>query len=149
MNAALIRSRAAALFGAAALVAPRRAGRRPGCGGGGTIVTVGVGAQVYPKYPGADDYGIFPCSIVGFRREGIADAPSTRRTTASASASSAATACSTSAPPSASQSEREEDDVGAPVGDVGFTVEAGGFVEVFPVENFRHARRASPGHRRP
>ena len=46
-------------------------------------------------------------------------------------------------------SKREEDDVGAAVGDVPLTVEVGGFVQAFIGPNFRISRRASPGGERP
>ena len=45
--------------------------------------------------------------------------------------------------------KRDEEDVGAPVGEVDFTVEAGGFVEWFPVRNFRlraEGRKGFFGH---
>ena len=48
------------------------------------------------------------------------------------------------------QNKREEDDVGAAVGDVGFTVEVGGFVEIFPSDNFRlraELRQGIGGHK--
>ena len=48
------------------------------------------------------------------------------------------------------QGKRDEDDVGAPVGNVGFTVEVGGFVEINPSRNFRiraELRRGLGGHK--
>jgi outer membrane protein len=48
------------------------------------------------------------------------------------------------------RAERQEDDVGAAVGDVGFTVEAGGFVELYPTRNLRlraDLRQGIGGHR--
>ncbi|MEA3041617.1 MAG: MipA family protein [Sphingomonadales bacterium] len=114
----------------------------------GWIVTVGAGAQAYPKYPGADDLGIFPMPIVGFRRarepvpleapdEGFGfgllgqDAPINI------------------GPAVNFQRRRREEDVGAAVGEVGWTAELGGFVEAFLGENFRirgEVRQAVNGH---
>ena len=48
------------------------------------------------------------------------------------------------------QGKRDEDDVGAPVGNVGFTVEVGGFVDINPSRNFRiraELRRGLGGHK--
>lgn len=99
-------------------------------------VTVGGGAQVYAKYPGGDSYGINPWPILGIRREGTPlpfEAPDDgfdfeilRRGSVF-----------NFGPDVRFQNKREEDDVGAAVGDVGFTVEAGGFVELNPSERFR------------
>src|SRR6185503_2728645 len=38
--------------------------------GGGHTITVGLGAQTFSKYPGADSYSLYPMPIFGFRREG-------------------------------------------------------------------------------
>ena len=57
--------RPAALIGAAAfalLVASPAAAQR--------VVTLGLGAQAAPKYPGADNYGIGPLPIFDLRRPG-------------------------------------------------------------------------------
>ena len=116
--------------------------------GSGWTITLGAGAQTYPKYPGADSYGINPLPIFGFRREGTPmpfEAPDDGFGFGILGRDSAFNF----GPAVRFQNKREEDDVGAPVGDVGFTVEAGGFVEVFPIRQFPPPRRASPGPWRP
>jgi outer membrane protein len=138
--------RLAALTGAAALAflaAPAAAQD-----GGGYTITAGAGAQIYPKYPGADSYGINPLPIFGFRRQGSPmpfQAPDDGFGFGLLGRDSAFNI----GPAIRFQGKRDEDDVGAPVGDVGITVEAGGFVEVLPTRNFRlraEVRQGIGGH---
>ena len=116
--------------------------------GRGYTITLGLGAQTYPKYPGADSYGINPLPIFGFRREGTPmpfEAPDDGIGLGLLGRDSAFNF----GPAIRLQNKREEDDVGAPVGDVGFTVEVGGFVEIFPTDNFRiraELRQGLGGH---
>ena len=70
MNAALIPFRGAALIGAAALAFIATPAAAQDSGGGGSVVMVGLGPQVYPKYLGSDEYALYPYIIGGFRREG-------------------------------------------------------------------------------
>ncbi len=145
-RSALLRS--AALTGAAALslfaAAPASAQDS-----GGYTITLGAGAQTYPKYPGADSYGINLLPIFGFRREGTPmpfEAPDDGFGLGILGRDSAFNF----GPAVRFQNKRDEDDVGALVGDVGFTVEAGGFVEVFPSDNFRiraELRQGLGGHK--
>lgn len=115
---------------------------------GGHIVTLGGGAQTYPKYPGADSYGLNFMPIFGFRREGSPmpfEAPDEGAGIGILGHDSAFNF----GPALAFQNKRQEEDVGAAVGDVGFTVEAGGFVEVYPSDNFRlraELRQGLGGH---
>lgn len=138
--------RAAALAGAAALsflAAPASAQD-----GGGYTVTLGIGGQTYVKYPGADAYGINPYPILGLRREG--------RPMPFAAADDGAgfgvlgqDSVINFGPALRLQNKREQDDVGAAVGDVPLTFEAGGFVEILPSRNFRiraEVRRGIGGH---
>jgi outer membrane protein len=117
--------------------------------GGGYTITVGAGAQTYPKYPGADSYGINPLPIFGFRREGSPmpfQAPDDGVGFGVLGRDSAFNF----GPSVRLQNKRDEDDVGAPVGDVGLTVEVGGFVQVFPSRNFRlraELRQGIGGHK--
>ena len=117
--------------------------------GGGYTITVGGGAQTYPKYPGADSYGLNFLPAFGFRREGTPmpfEAPDDGIGLGILGRDSAFNF----GPAIRLQNRREEVDVGAPVGDVGFTVEVGGFVEVFPSENFRlrgELRQGLGGHK--
>lgn len=154
MNARLTnrpRSRLALLAGAAlALFASAPASAQDSDGEDrGYIVTVGVGAQAYPKFPGADDLGIYPMPIVGFRRAGRPvplEAPDEGFGFGLLGSDSPVNI----GPAINIQRRRRESDVGAPVGDVGWTIEAGGFAEVFLGENFRvrgEVRQGIGGHR--
>ncbi len=134
--AALIGAAAFALFAASPAAAQR-------------TVTLGIGAQTYPQYPGADSYGIAPLPIFGLRRPG--------RPIPFGSADDGAgigllgyESVINFGPAIRFQNKREENDVGAPVGDVPFTVEVGGFVELYPSRNFRirgELRRGIGGHK--
>ncbi|HVQ09208.1 MAG TPA: MipA/OmpV family protein [Allosphingosinicella sp.] len=115
----------------------------------GRTLTLGLGAQIYPLYPGAHDYNIAPFPIFGLRRPGqpimfeSADDGAGFGLLAYDSVINFG-------PAVRFQNKRDEDDVGAPVGDVGFTVEVGGFVEVNPSRNFRlraELRRGLGGHK--
>jgi len=116
---------------------------------GGRTVTLGLGAQIYPLYPGAHDYNIGPLPIFGLRRPG--------EPIVFGSADDAAgfgflghDSVINFGPAVRFQNKRDEDDVGAPVGNVGFTVEVGGFVDINPSRNFRiraELRRGVGGHK--
>jgi outer membrane protein len=117
--------------------------------GGGHTVTVGLGAQAFSKYPGSDSYSIYPMPIFGFRREG-APMPFAAQDEGIGIGFLGQDSRFNLGPSVALRSKREEDDVGAPVGNVGLTVEAGGFVELYPVRNFRlrgELRQGIGGHR--
>lgn len=93
------------------------------------ILSVGGGAQLLPRYPGADDYSLGPL-VTGFiRREGD---PIPFRTPDDGFGISLTGRDGPVeiGPLLQFQGERKEEDVGAPVGDVDFTVEAGAFVNV-------------------
>jgi outer membrane protein len=116
---------------------------------GGHTVTIGLGAQILPKYPGADAYSIFPMPIFGFRREG-APMPYVAQDQGVGFGFLGQDSRFNLGPSVALRSKRQQDDVGAPVGDVGFTIEAGGFVELYPIRNFRlrgELRQGINGHR--
>jgi outer membrane protein len=141
--------RPAALIGAAALAtlaaAPALAQEESPSG---WTVTLGPGAQAYPRYPGADSYGIRPLFLVGFRRVG------TRMPFEALDDSIGIGVLGRDrmfnfGPAIRVQDKRRESDVGAAVGDVDRTFEAGGFVEVFPTPNFRiraEFRKGLGGH---
>jgi len=141
--------RPAALIGAAAFALLAAAPASAQDGGGGHVITLGGGAQTYPKYPGADSYGINFLPLFGFRREGTPmpfEAPDDGAGFGILGRDSAFNL----GPAVRFQNRREEDDVGAPVGNVGFTVEVGGFVEILPSENFRlraELRQGLGGHK--
>ena len=100
------------------------------------IVTLGAGARVMPKYPGADEYGFGPMAIFGLRREGD-PLPIEAPDEGSGFGLLGDDEAFDFGPTIQFQSKRQEEDVGAPVGDVGFTVEAGAFAQLFLGDNFR------------
>lgn len=114
----------------------------------GRIVTIGAGAQAYPKFPGAEDLGIYPMPIIGIRRAGRPvplEAPDEGFGFGILSDDSPINF----GPALNFQRRRSEEDVGAAVGNVGRTVEVGGFVETFLGENFRlrgELRQGLGGH---
>lgn len=118
--------------------APRRA----------RIVTIGPGVQLRPKYPGADDLGLSPMPIIGFRREGAPlpiEAPDESWGFGLLDDDSPFDI----GPAINLQSKRQDEDVGAAVGDVPFTIEAGAFAQLSFGDNFRlraEGRRGIGGH---
>lgn len=114
----------------------------------GWTVTLGAGAQTFPKFPGSDSYGINPLPIFGLRRQG-SPMPFKGPDDSFGFGFLGRDSVVNFGPALRFQNKREEDDVGAPVGDVGFTVEAGGFVEIVPVRNLRlraELRQGIGGH---
>jgi outer membrane protein len=114
----------------------------------GRIVTIGAGAQAYPKFPGADDLGVYPLPIVGIRRAGRPvplEAPDEGWGFGLLGDDSPIDF----GPAVNLQRRRSEEDVGAAVGNVGRTIEVGGFVQTFLGENFRlrgEVRQGLGGH---
>lgn len=112
------------------------------------LLTLGAGVRVDPKYPGADEYGFGPMGIFGLRRDGAplpVEAPDEGSGFGFLSDDSAFDF----GPAIQLQGKRQEEDVGAPVGDVGFTVEVGAFAQVFVSDHFRlraEGRRGIGGH---
>ena len=104
------------------------------------------GAQICAQILGADDYCIFPLPNFGLRREGSADA--LRGAGRQLRVRRPWPGQRVQFRPRARFSKRDEDDVGAPVGDVDLTIEAGGFVQAFSRE-FPDPRRAPPSAWRP
>ncbi len=142
--------RSAALVGAAlvTLSAGPAAAQDDDSEDGGWIVTIGAGPRVDPKYPGADEYGFGPMPIFGLRREGARlpfEAPDEGTGFGFLGDESAFDF----GPTVQLVGKRQEEDVGAPVGDVGFTVEAGAFAQFYIGDNFRlraEGRRGIGGH---
>lgn len=114
----------------------------------GWTVTVGGGAQIAPKYYGSEDYSIFPLPNFGLRREGVPmpfEAPDDSFGIGLLGQDSTFNL----GPVGRLVAKREDDDVGAPVGDVGLSLEVGGFVQAFIGRNFRlrgELRQAISGH---
>jgi outer membrane protein len=117
-------------------------------GGGGYTVTAGLGVQVLPKYPGDNAYSIFPMPIFGLRRQG-APMPFVAQDQGLGFGFLGQGSRVNLGPAIVVRARRQQSDVGAAVGDVGFTIEAGGFVEVYPVRNLRlrgEVREGIGGH---
>lgn len=100
------------------------------------ILSVGAGAQVSPEYPGADDLRIGPLFSGFVRRQG---APIPFRTPDDGFGIGLLGRDSPVdfGPLLQFEGKREEEDVGAAVGDVDFTIEAGAFVNINVSPNFR------------
>lgn len=115
---------------------------------GGRLVTVGAGVQAYPKFPGASDLGINPMPIVGIRRPGEPIRFEARDDGWGFGLLGRDSPVNFG-PAIQFQGKRDEDDVGAAVGNVGFTVEAGAFVEAWLGDSVRvraEGRRGIGGH---
>lgn len=142
--------RSAALIGAAAIAfsAAPAAAQDDSTEGRDWIVSVGPGVRVGPEYPGADSYGFAFMPVFDLRREGEpmpVEAPDEGAGFGFLGDDSAFDF----GPTLSFQPERDEDDVGAPVGDVDFTVEAGAFAQFFIGDSFRlraEGRRGIGGH---
>ncbi|MBV9883558.1 MAG: MipA/OmpV family protein [Sphingomonadaceae bacterium] len=117
--------------------------------GGGHTVTIGLGAQAMPQYPGANSYSIYPMPIFGFRREG-APMPFIAQDQGVGFGFLGQDSRFNVGPSFRLRAKRQEQDVGARVGDVGFTIEAGGFVELYPARSLRlrgDVRQGLTGHK--
>jgi outer membrane protein len=115
---------------------------------GGRIVSIGGGIDFSPKFPGSDEVGIGPLPYFDIRREG---APLTfEAPDEGIGMGLIGDEDGLSAGPSVQfQRKRQQEDVGAPVGDVGFTVEVGAFAQAFLAENVRiraEGRKGLGGH---
>jgi outer membrane protein len=112
------------------------------------VFSIGGGAKAYPSYPGARDLDFRPMLIVQGRREGKPvplRAPDQNFGIHIFGAKSPVK----SGPVVNIQERRRESDVGAAVGNVGWTVEAGGFLEAFVSKNLRvrtELRQGINGH---
>ena len=140
--------RLAALTGAAFLLALGTPASAQEEEEGGWLLTIGGGAQVTPEYPGADSLGFSAFPILDLRRRGSPlpfNAPDQGGGFGILSDDSAFDF----GPSIEFVRKRQEEDVGAPVGDVDFTVEAGAFAHVYLGNNFRlraEGRKGIGGH---
>jgi outer membrane protein len=112
------------------------------------LVTLGLGAHATPQYPGAKTLVIAPVPSIGFRHFGSPipfQAPDQ-----SASIGLLGHRHGFDFGPAGTvRLKRDQDDVGAPVGNVGFTVEAGAFVQAWAGPHIRvraEARKGIGGH---
>ena len=116
--------------------------------GRGWLVTLGAGPQSFARYPGADDYGIYPMAIFGLRRPGDplpVKAPDQGFGFGVLGHDSAFNF----GPALQFVNKRDPDDVGAPVARVGTSVELGGFASVYVQPWLRlrvEGRKAVSGH---
>ena len=112
------------------------------------LVTVGFGPQISPRFPGSDELRLSPLPNFSFRKEGDAisfEAPDEGAGFALIGKKSRFQL----GPAVQFQSKRKEKDVGAAVGNVGFTVEAGIFAQAIlsPAVRLRaEGRRGIGGH---
>jgi outer membrane protein len=113
------------------------------------LVTIGLGPQLTPAYPGASGVKLGPRPSLGIRRPGdpIAfDAPDQGAGFGILGHSQGFDF----GPAVRLRFKRDDKDVGAPVGNVGFTAEVGGFVQGWLTQNFRlraEARKGIGGHK--
>lgn len=112
------------------------------------IISVGGGVQFIPEYPGADGLKLGPLFTGGARREG--DPIQARAPDDGFGFSLTGRGGPVEIGPMiAFQAERDQDDVGAAVGDVDFALEPGAFVNVNLSDSLRlraEARRGFDGH---
>ncbi len=117
-------------------------------GGTGHRTRIGLGAQIYPSYPGSDDFDIGPMINVD-RASG--DQPFTFEAPDDSFSLSLIEAGTFSFGPVANfEGARTAEDVGANVPKVKFSVEAGGFAAINLSDNFRlrgEVRRGITGHK--
>lgn len=115
----------------------------------GWTITLGPGVRFAPKYPGADDLGLGPMPIFDLRRRGAPltfEAPDESIGMGLIGGDDEGFEIG---PAVNLQGKRQEEDVGAAVGDVPFTIEAGAFAQVFVADNLRlrvEGRRGVGGH---
>jgi MipA family protein len=142
--------RSAAIVGAACLAfsAVPAAAQDDEAEGRDWIVSLGAGARIIPKYPGADNYGVSPMPIFDLRREGD-PLPIEAPDEGSGFGFLGDDSAFDFGPTLSFQNARDEEDVGALVGDVDFTIEAGAFAQVFVGDHFRlrvEGRKGLGGH---
>lgn len=136
----------AVLLGAlAALVIP--SGQALAQDQGTTRIRVGLGAKVTPKYPGAEDYRFGPLFDFSMARDG--DQFEFGAPDDSFDIELIETNGFSFGPALAIQGSRKDSDVGAPVGKVSTTIEAGAFVQMEASPSFRlrgEVRKGIGGH---
>jgi outer membrane protein len=113
------------------------------------LVSIGLGAQVLPKYPGAADVAVAPLPRVDIRHVGdpLYIAAPDQGTGIGLLGNRTGVDFG---PTFQLQGKRREKDVGAPVGNVGFTVEAGAFVQAWIGPHLRlraEGRQGIGGHK--
>jgi outer membrane protein len=116
--------------------------------GGERIISLGGGVQVKPKFPGSDEVGFGPQPFIDVRREG--EPITFESPDEGIGFSLLGDDEGFSVGPAINlQGKRKEKDVGAAVGNVGFTFELGAFAQTYLGENFRiraEGRKGLGGH---
>lgn len=115
---------------------------------GERIVTIGLGAQVYPRHPGADSLGIYPMPVFGLRRAGE-PLPIEAADDSWGFGLLGRDAPVNIGPAVRLLDRRKAEHVGAPVDEVGRTVEVGAFAETYLTPAFRlraEGRKGLGGH---
>jgi len=100
------------------------------------MLSIGLGAQIVPSYPGSDEYEVGPLIPSFIRREGE-QIPFRTPDDGLGIGLLGRDSVIDFGPLVQFQGEREDEDVGAAVGDVDFTVEAGAFVNFNISDTFR------------
>lgn len=143
-------ARAAAALAAGVLalsVTHAQAQNEPPRGGEDWIVTLGGGPQFYSRYPGADSVKLGPWPVFDLRRDGQ---PIGFEAADEGAGFTLLRAGNASFGPSVNFVDRRRDrDVGVPIGNVGRSIEIGGFAQLFLGESVRlrgEARKAVSGH---
>ncbi len=111
------------------------------------IVTIGMGADLTPNYPGSSNYSFGPFPDFGIRREG--EEPAFEAGDESAGFTILRLGPIGIGPAAAIVYGRTQEEVGAPITEVGRTFEVGLFVEAFVTEHLRlraEGRRGINGH---
>lgn len=109
----------------------------------GWTVTVGVGPQFIPEFPGSKDLQLAPLPVLGLRRTGDPikfSAPGDAKGPPIVSGNGFELGPAFNITP-----KRKQKDVGAPVGNVKTTIEAGAFAQYFIGDNFRVRAEALHG----
>ncbi|HEX5182490.1 MAG TPA: MipA/OmpV family protein [Allosphingosinicella sp.] len=136
-------------FAAALLCLPLPArARDPDRNDRGWLVTLGLTANAAPEFPGAGKLQLAPIPSIDLRRVG--DPLPFEPPDQSVGVGLLGRRDGFDFGPAAQiRLKREQEDVGAPVGEVGFTVEAGLFVQAWPIPNLRlraEGRKGIGGH---
>ena len=113
----------------------------------GKVTRIGLGPQVYPSYPGSDEYDFGP--LVEFSRKNAGETFEFEAPDESFDLALVKTNGFSFGPAVNWEGKRDAEDVGANLPTVKFSIEAGGFVAFQPSESFRlraEMRKGVTGH---
>lgn len=114
----------------------------------GQISRIGLGPNIYPSYPGADDYDIGP--LIEFARKGPGEVFTFEAADESFDLALIDAGGFSFGPALSWEGKRSASDIGANLPTVKFSLEPGGFVAFRPSENFRlraEMRKGVTGHK--